>query len=74
MECFRNNEKQTNKQTSPFVAFHRFAEALSSACNELEKSEKTIQRLQEQQESAREFLNMKHFALDTDSKLARYIF
>lgn len=63
----------TRQQTVPIVLFYRLTDILSSASGELEKSKQTIKRLQEQQQSAREFLNMKHFTFDKDSKLARYV-
>ena len=46
---------------------------LSTASDELDKSKKIIKRLEEQQRFVQEFLNMKHFNLDTNSKLERYV-
>jgi len=49
------------------------AGVVSSVSDELEKSEQTIKWLEEQQQSAQEFLNMKHFTFNADSKLARFV-
>ena len=63
----------TKKQTTSIVSLCRLASAVSSASNELDKSERTIKWLEEEQQSAQEFLNMKHFTFNTDSKLARFV-
>ena len=65
--------KNVLENNTPIVSFYRLSEALSVASDELEKSSRTIKRLEEQQQSARGFLNMEHFTFVTDSKLARYV-
>lgn len=72
-KCLNRVLGETRKQTPSVVSFCRLTEVVSSASNELEKSKQTIKWLQEQQQSAQEFLNMKHFAFNTDSKLERFV-